>query len=72
MKKYQIFFSEHFQFLDVTFSIYLNRRALVMDHVWYFFYCIYSLLCLLNSAIVASRRIVLATPEAHDIPDHTF
>ena len=27
MKKYQSFLSENFQFLEVKFSIYLNRRA---------------------------------------------
>ena len=30
MKKYQSFLSENFQFLEVKFSIYLNRRVLVM------------------------------------------
>ena len=30
MKKYQIFLSENFQFLEVKFSIYLNRRVFVM------------------------------------------
>ena len=30
MKKYQIFLSEDFQFLEVKFSIYLNRRVSVM------------------------------------------
>ena len=29
-EKYQIFLSENFQFLDVKFSIYLNRRVYVM------------------------------------------
>ena len=31
MKKYQRFSSENFQFLEVKFSIYLNRRVSVMD-----------------------------------------
>ena len=30
MKKYQRFLSENFQFLEVKFSIYLNRRVFVM------------------------------------------
>ena len=30
MKKYQSFLSENFRFLKVNFSIYLNRRVLVM------------------------------------------
>ena len=30
-EKYQSFLSEHFQFLDVNFSIYLNRRVFVMS-----------------------------------------
>ena len=29
-KKYQIFLFENFQFLEVKFSFYLNRRVLVM------------------------------------------
>ena len=29
-EKYQIYLSENFQFLDVKFSIYLNRRVFVM------------------------------------------
>ena len=31
MKKISEFFSENFQFLEVKFSIYLNRRDFVMD-----------------------------------------
>ena len=31
MKKYQSCLSENFQFLEVKFSIYLNRRVFVMD-----------------------------------------
>ena len=30
-EKYQIFLSENFQFLEVKFSIYLNRRVFVMN-----------------------------------------
>ena len=33
MKKYQSFLSENFQFLEVKFSIYLNRRVFVMFQV---------------------------------------
>ena len=33
MKKYQSFLSENFQFLEVKFSIYLNRRVFVMGTV---------------------------------------
>ena len=29
-EKYQSFLSEHFQFLEVKFSVYLNRRVFVM------------------------------------------
>ena len=29
-EKYQFFLSENFQFLEVKFSIYLNRRVFVM------------------------------------------
>ena len=31
MKKYQTFLSENVQFLEVKFSIYLNRHVFVMD-----------------------------------------
>ena len=31
MKNIRVFLSEHFQFLEVKFSIYLNRRVFVMD-----------------------------------------
>ena len=32
---YQFFFlSKNFQFLEVTFSIYLNRRVFVMSSTW--------------------------------------
>ena len=31
MKKYQSFLSKNFQFLEVKFSVYLNRRVFVMD-----------------------------------------
>ena len=31
MKKYQSFLSENFQFLEMKFSIYLNRRVFVMS-----------------------------------------
>ena len=30
-KKIRVFLSENFQFLDVKFSIYLNRRVLIMN-----------------------------------------
>ena len=33
-KKYQIFLSENFPVFGVKFSIYLNRRVLVMQSVW--------------------------------------
>ena len=33
-EKYQNFLSENFQFLEVKFSIYLNRRAFVMFTVF--------------------------------------
>ena len=32
MKKYQSFLSENFQFLEMKFSIYLNRRVFVLDY----------------------------------------
>ena len=31
MKKYQSFLSKNFQFLEVNFSIYLNRHVFVMS-----------------------------------------
>ena len=31
MKNIGVFLSENFQFLEVNFSIYLNRRVFVMD-----------------------------------------
>ena len=31
MKKYRSFLSQNFQFLEVKFSLYLNRRVFVMD-----------------------------------------
>ena len=31
MKKYQSLLSENFQFLEVKFYIYLNRRVFIMD-----------------------------------------
>ena len=34
-EKYQIFLSENFMFLEVTFSIYLNRHVFIM----YVYYC---------------------------------
>ena len=43
MKKYQCFLSKNFQFLEVKFSIYLNRRVFVMLfmhgwlHMWHLF-----------------------------------
>ena len=32
-EKYLIFLSENFQFLEIKFSIYLNRRVFVMDEI---------------------------------------
>ena len=32
MKNIRIFFSEKFQFLEVNFSIYLNRHVFVMEN----------------------------------------
>ena len=34
MKKYQNFLSKNFQFLEVKFSIYLNRRVFVMYRIY--------------------------------------
>ena len=33
-KKYQSFLSQNFQFLEVKFSLYLNRRVFVMLSLW--------------------------------------
>ena len=33
MKNIRVFLSENFQFLEVKFSIYLNRRVLVMKYI---------------------------------------
>ena len=32
MKNIRVFLNENFQFLEVKFSIYLNRRVFVMDN----------------------------------------
>ena len=53
MKKYQRFLSENFQFLEVKFSIYLNRHVFVMDFICGFF-CHY--LFLLSLSFVAWGR----------------
>ena len=48
MKKYQSFLSENFQFLEVKFSIYLNRRVFVMRDRFgsgQFRSCVVSTLC---------------------------
>ena len=35
-EKYQSFFIENFQFLEVKFSLYLNRHVFVMTYrIWY-------------------------------------
>ena len=34
MKKYQFFLSENFQFLEVKFSVYLNRCVFVMIGIY--------------------------------------
>ena len=36
MKNISIFLSENFQFLEVKFSIYLNRRVFVMSGILFF------------------------------------
>ena len=43
MKKYQGFLSENFQFLEVKFSIYLNRRVFVMTEGLMKTYSVFSL-----------------------------
>ena len=35
-ENYQCFLSENFHFLEVKFSIYLNRRVLVMNNIYSF------------------------------------
>ena len=35
-EKYQNFLSENFKFLEVKFSIYLNRRVFVMEYATYY------------------------------------
>ena len=39
MKKYRSFLSQNFQFLEVKFSLYLNRRVFVMTCTETFFLC---------------------------------
>ena len=34
MKNFRVFLSEKFQFLEVKFSIYLNRRVFIMKRPW--------------------------------------
>ena len=48
MKKYQSFLSENFQFLEVKFSIYLNRRVFVMENRIELSLVVSSLFCKLN------------------------
>ena len=38
-EKYQRFLSENFQFLEVKFSIYLNRRVFVMESQIFILLC---------------------------------
>ena len=38
VKNIKVYLSENFQFLEVKFSIYLNRRVFVMSLDWYYFY----------------------------------
>ena len=53
MKKYHIFLSENFQFLEVKFSINLNRRVFLMsrfalsytDKLWEFRWVLTVLIC---------------------------
>ena len=39
MKNIRVFLSENFQFLEVKFSIYLNRRVFVMGKTVTFSFC---------------------------------
>ena len=43
MKKYQSFLSENFQFLEVKFSIYLNRRVFIMIKQLFVLFYVYQL-----------------------------
>ena len=36
MKNIRVFVSENFRFLEVKFSIYLNRRVVVMMALWFY------------------------------------
>ena len=55
MKKYQIFLSENFQFLEVKFSIYLNRRVFVMGYLFFTYRHIYHLLTRIKRCRVGCR-----------------
>ena len=56
-KKNQFFFSANFQFLDIKFSIYLNRRVFVM------FVCVEVLRPSQPNGVMSS---------AVSLPNHTF
>ena len=38
MKNIRFFLSENFMFLEVKFSIYLNKRVFVMSRLFFFFF----------------------------------
>ena len=41
-EKYQSFLSENFQFSEVKFSMYLNRRVFVMTIIFLFYFIIFA------------------------------
>ena len=62
MKKYQSFLPENFQFLEVKFSLYLNRRIFVIESWLFSLRCLILLLtnpkfnpCNLNESYTAEK-----------------
>ena len=51
MKKSEFFLSENFKFLEVKFSVYLNRRVFVMEM---FQISMYSTCCLIISSLIGN------------------
>ena len=56
MKKYQSFSSENFQFLEVKFSIYLNRCVFVMQTNWPVQFAVLSSYRYLNSYLTCKKK----------------
>ena len=59
MKNIRVFLTENFQFLEVKFSIYLNRRVFVMLYIMYCDYLICAFICICQSVNRYSRLVIL-------------